>query len=173
MFHNELDYIWTALLFSGQIIYIYNFCLLENCQESGIDGLGPFIQMLGYPFLYLFNLAGFPLESCIYIYLGLNILYCTLLHTHFANSCHASMLLLLHPSEENTSYSSHHEGRTLCCGSHFWTLLIMCSVFMLFAATTSGLALGLLSFSQVDLEVLVKAGQPQIQKNAGIYIYCD
>ncbi|KAJ7974131.1 DUF21 domain-containing protein [Quillaja saponaria] len=31
---------------------------------------------------------------------------------------------------------------------------------------TSGLALGLLSFSQVDLEVLVKAGQLQIQKNA-------
>nr|KYP61910.1 Protein MAM3 [Cajanus cajan] len=42
----------------------------------------------------------------------------------------------------------------------------MCCAFVLFAATTSGLALGLLSFSQVDLEVLVKAGQPQIQKNA-------
>lgn len=57
-----------------------------------------------------------------------------------------------------------------CCGSHFWILVLMCWVFMLFAAISSGLALGLLSFSQVDLEVLVKAGQPQIQKNAGIYI---
>ncbi|XP_004515989.1 DUF21 domain-containing protein At2g14520-like [Cicer arietinum] len=53
-----------------------------------------------------------------------------------------------------------------CCGSHFWILVLMCWVFMLFAAISSGLALGLLSFSQVDLEVLVKAGQPQIQKNA-------
>ncbi|KAI5444363.1 hypothetical protein KIW84_012840 [Lathyrus oleraceus] len=37
---------------------------------------------------------------------------------------------------------------------------------MAFAAISSALALGLLSFSQVDLEVLIKAGQPQIQKNA-------
>ncbi|MED6122375.1 hypothetical protein PIB30_039122 [Stylosanthes scabra] len=42
----------------------------------------------------------------------------------------------------------------------------MCWIFVLFAAITSGLALGLLSFSQVDLEVLLKAGQPHIQKNA-------
>jgi len=55
-----------------------------------------------------------------------------------------------------------------CCGNHFWLLALMCWVFMFFAAISSALALGLLSFSQVDLEVLVKAGQPQIQKNAGI-----
>ncbi|XP_020221737.1 DUF21 domain-containing protein At5g52790 isoform X2 [Cajanus cajan] len=62
--------------------------------------------------------------------------------------------------------SSYFEERAPCCGTHFWVLLSMCCAFVLFAATTSGLALGLLSFSQVDLEVLVKAGQPQIQKNA-------
>ncbi|KAK2420927.1 CBS domain protein with a domain protein [Trifolium repens] len=53
-----------------------------------------------------------------------------------------------------------------CCGTHFWFLVLMCWIFMIFAATSSALALGLLSFSQVDLEVLVKVGQPQIQKNA-------
>ncbi|KAJ1404406.1 CNNM, transmembrane domain [Sesbania bispinosa] len=62
--------------------------------------------------------------------------------------------------------SSYFEEEAPCCGTHFWVLLCMCWIFMLFAAITSGLALGLLSFSQVDLEVLVKAGQPQIQKNA-------
>nr|AJI77175.1 cystathionine beta synthase [Medicago truncatula] len=53
-----------------------------------------------------------------------------------------------------------------CCGNHFWILALICWVFMFFAAISSALALGLLSFSQVDLEVLVKAGQPHIQKNA-------
>ncbi|KAG4939617.1 hypothetical protein AAZX31_16G161300 [Glycine max] len=62
--------------------------------------------------------------------------------------------------------SSYFEERAPCCGSHFWILLSMCWASVLFAAITSGLALGLLSFSQVDLEVFVKAGQPKIQKNA-------
>ncbi|XP_027357242.1 DUF21 domain-containing protein At2g14520-like [Abrus precatorius] len=58
------------------------------------------------------------------------------------------------------------EEKAPCCGTHFWISLIICWASLLFAAITSGLALGLLSFSQVDLEVLVKAGQPQTQKNA-------
>ncbi|KAK7315143.1 hypothetical protein VNO77_33675 [Canavalia gladiata] len=62
--------------------------------------------------------------------------------------------------------SSYFEEKAPCCGTHFWILLIMSWAFLLFAAITSGLALGLLSFSQIDLEVLVKAGQPQIQRNA-------
>ncbi|XP_014501493.2 DUF21 domain-containing protein At2g14520-like [Vigna radiata var. radiata] len=62
--------------------------------------------------------------------------------------------------------SSYFEEKAPCCGSRFWVLLSTCWGFVLFAAITSGLALGLLSFSQVDLEVLVKAGKPQIQKNA-------
>ncbi|KAH1205415.1 DUF21 domain-containing protein [Glycine max] len=56
--------------------------------------------------------------------------------------------------------------RAPCCRSHFWILLSICWASLLFAAITSGLALGLLSFSQVDLEVFIKAGQPKIQKNA-------
>ncbi|KAL1357657.1 DUF21 domain-containing protein At2g14520 [Arachis duranensis] len=62
--------------------------------------------------------------------------------------------------------SSFFDEQAPCCGTHFWVMVIMCWIFVLFAAITSGLALGLLSFSQVDLEVLVKAGQPHIQKNA-------
>ncbi|XP_054822141.1 DUF21 domain-containing protein At2g14520-like [Prosopis cineraria] len=54
-----------------------------------------------------------------------------------------------------------------CCEVSFWISLVMSLGLLLFAATTSGLALGLLSFSQVDLEVFTKAGQPIIQKHAG------
>ena len=56
---------------------------------------------------------------------------------------------------------------TPCCQPLFWAYLIISLVLLAFAGITSGLALGLLSFSQVDLEVLIKAGQPQAQKNAG------
>ncbi|XP_059460122.1 DUF21 domain-containing protein At5g52790-like [Corylus avellana] len=55
---------------------------------------------------------------------------------------------------------------TPCCQPLFWAYLIISLVLLAFAGITSGLALGLLSFSQVDLEVLIKAGQPQAQKNA-------
>jgi len=37
------------------------------------------------------------------------------------------------------------------------------------AGIASGLALGLLSFSLVDLEVLIKAGLPKDRKNAGYH----
>ncbi|KAI5444362.1 hypothetical protein KIW84_012840, partial [Lathyrus oleraceus] len=66
----------------------------------------------------------------------------------------------------NYNMSSKNDENEHCCGTHFWFLVLMCWVFMAFAAISSALALGLLSFSQVDLEVLIKAGQPQIQKNA-------
>jgi len=54
-----------------------------------------------------------------------------------------------------------------CCKTEFWFFLCICIVLVSFAGIASGLALGLLSFSQVDLEVLIKAGQPQERKNAG------
>lgn len=57
----------------------------------------------------------------------------------------------------------------LCCTPEFWAFIIICFILVSFAGITSGLALGLLSFSQVDLEVLSKAGRPQDQKNAGWY----
>jgi metal transporter CNNM len=40
-----------------------------------------------------------------------------------------------------------------------------------FAGLMSGLTLGLMSLTVVDLEVLIKAGQPQERKNAGSYQY--
>jgi metal transporter CNNM len=54
-----------------------------------------------------------------------------------------------------------------CCKTEFWLFLSICFVLVSFAGIVSGLALGLLSFSQVDLEVLINAGQPHEQKNAG------
>lgn len=45
--------------------------------------------------------------------------------------------------------------------------LVICVVLVVFAGINSGLALGLLSFGQVDLEVLIKAGQTQERKYAG------
>lgn len=53
-----------------------------------------------------------------------------------------------------------------CCGSTFWLLLVAYLGLALLAGIASGLALGLLSFTQVDLEVLIKAGRPNDRKYA-------
>lgn len=53
-----------------------------------------------------------------------------------------------------------------CCEPMFWTYLIICMALVSFAGLMSGLTLGLMSLSVVDLEVLIKAGQPQERKNA-------
>ncbi|KAF4361712.1 hypothetical protein F8388_026402 [Cannabis sativa] len=53
-----------------------------------------------------------------------------------------------------------------CCELDFWLFLAISFVLVLFSGITSGLALGLLSFTQVDLEVLIKSGQFHDQKNA-------
>ncbi|KAK7315141.1 hypothetical protein VNO77_33673 [Canavalia gladiata] len=53
-----------------------------------------------------------------------------------------------------------------CCELYFWVFLIICLVLVSLAGIVSGLALGLLSFSQVDLEVLIKAGRPRDRKHA-------
>ncbi|CAK7338733.1 unnamed protein product [Dovyalis caffra] len=55
-----------------------------------------------------------------------------------------------------------------CCELEFWAYLIISFILISLAGITSGLALGLLSFSQVELEVFVKSGLPQDQKNAAI-----
>lgn len=59
------------------------------------------------------------------------------------------------------------ENEAPCCEPLFWVFLTVSLALLSFAGITSGLALGLLSLNQVDLEVLIKAGQPQAQKNAG------
>ncbi|GMY07320.1 DUF21 domain-containing protein At5g52790 [Fagus crenata] len=53
-----------------------------------------------------------------------------------------------------------------CCEPMFWVYLVICVVLVCFAGLMSGLTLGLMSLSLVDLEVLAKAGQPQDRKNA-------
>ncbi|XVF50886.1 hypothetical protein PTKIN_Ptkin04bG0139400 [Pterospermum kingtungense] len=53
-----------------------------------------------------------------------------------------------------------------CCESMFWVYLLVSVALVLFAGLMSGLTLGLMSLSLVDLEIVVKAGQPQDRKNA-------
>ncbi|TKY45268.1 DUF21 domain-containing protein [Spatholobus suberectus] len=53
-----------------------------------------------------------------------------------------------------------------CCELDFWVFFIVRLVLVALAGIASGLALGLLSFSQVDLEVVIKAGLPKDRKHA-------
>ncbi|KAL0318086.1 UNVERIFIED_CONTAM: DUF21 domain-containing protein [Sesamum angustifolium] len=53
-----------------------------------------------------------------------------------------------------------------CCETMFWVYLIICVGLVCFAGLMSGLTLGLMSLSLVDLEVLIKAGKPEDRKNA-------
>lgn len=50
----------------------------------------------------------------------------------------------------------------------FWVYLMACFALVMFAGLMSGLTLGLMSLSLVDLEVLAKAGTPKDKLNAGI-----
>ena len=54
-----------------------------------------------------------------------------------------------------------------CCGTMFWVFLTACVGLVMFAGLMSGLTLGLMSLSLVDLEVLAKAGTPKDRLNAG------
>ncbi|MQL80513.1 hypothetical protein Taro_012974 [Colocasia esculenta] len=53
-----------------------------------------------------------------------------------------------------------------CCHPMFWVYLMICVALVMFAGLMSGLTLGLMSLSLVDLEVLVKAGRPRDRRNA-------
>ncbi|KAK1441470.1 hypothetical protein QVD17_07384 [Tagetes erecta] len=53
-----------------------------------------------------------------------------------------------------------------CCESMFWVYLASAVALVAFAGLMSGLTLGLMSLSLLDLEVLIKAGQPNDRKNA-------
>ncbi|KAL0403180.1 UNVERIFIED_CONTAM: DUF21 domain-containing protein [Sesamum radiatum] len=58
------------------------------------------------------------------------------------------------------------DNDTPCCEPQFWVNLAVSLALVSFAGLTSGLSIGLLSYSQVDLEVLSKAGLPQDKTNA-------
>ncbi|KAI8028831.1 DUF21 domain-containing protein [Camellia lanceoleosa] len=57
-------------------------------------------------------------------------------------------------------------NNVLCCETMFWVYLLISAALVAFAGLMSGLTLGLMSLSLVDLEVLTKAGQPPDRKNA-------
>lgn len=54
-----------------------------------------------------------------------------------------------------------------CCETMFWVYLLACVALVAFAGLMSGLTLGLMSLSLVELEVIIKAGEPNDRKNAG------
>jgi metal transporter CNNM len=54
-----------------------------------------------------------------------------------------------------------------CCGARFFLQICAIVLLVVFAGLMSGLTLGLMSLSLVDLEVLSKSGTPQDQKHAG------
>ncbi|CAK9176918.1 unnamed protein product [Ilex paraguariensis] len=53
-----------------------------------------------------------------------------------------------------------------CCEPMFGVYLVISVILVAFAGLMSGLTLGLMSLSLVDLEVLLKAGRPEDRKNA-------
>ncbi|EFH42188.1 hypothetical protein ARALYDRAFT_495342 [Arabidopsis lyrata subsp. lyrata] len=53
-----------------------------------------------------------------------------------------------------------------CCATMFWVYLLVCVALVAFAGLMSGLTLGLMSLSLVELEVMIKAGEPHERKNA-------
>ncbi|XP_058080291.1 DUF21 domain-containing protein At2g14520 isoform X1 [Magnolia sinica] len=53
-----------------------------------------------------------------------------------------------------------------CCESEFFVHILIIILLVLFAGLMSGLTLGLMSMSLVDLEVLAKSGTPQDKKHA-------
>lgn len=54
-----------------------------------------------------------------------------------------------------------------CCGIGFFIRILVVSVLVLFAGLMSGLTLGLMSMSLMELEVLAKSGTPTHRKHAG------
>ena len=54
-----------------------------------------------------------------------------------------------------------------CCEPKFFLFLAVIVLLVLFAGLMSGLTLGLMSLSLVDLEVLAKSGTPKDRQYAG------
>lgn len=55
-----------------------------------------------------------------------------------------------------------------CCVAGFFIRIAIAVFLVLFAGLMSGLTLGLMSLSLVDLEVLAKSGTPKDKRHAGI-----
>ncbi|KAH1218166.1 DUF21 domain-containing protein [Glycine max] len=59
-----------------------------------------------------------------------------------------------------------------CCDMEFYKRILIVVLLLMFAGLMSGLTLGLMSLSLVDLEVLAKSGTPQDRNNAGNFSPC-
>lgn len=57
-----------------------------------------------------------------------------------------------------------------CCDSHFFIYLAIIVLLVMFAGLMSGLTLGLMSLSLVDLEVLAKSGTVKDRQYAGNFL---
>lgn len=55
-----------------------------------------------------------------------------------------------------------------CCETNFFVHIAVIVLLVIFAGLMSGLTLGLMSMSLVDLEVLAKSGTPKDRKHAGM-----
>lgn len=58
-----------------------------------------------------------------------------------------------------------------CCEAAFFVRIAIVAFLVLFAGMMSGLTLGLMSLSLVDLEVLAKSGTPKDRKYAGMLFF--
>jgi metal transporter CNNM len=58
-----------------------------------------------------------------------------------------------------------------CCESNFFIHILIIVFLVVFAGMMSGLTLGLMSMSLVDLEVLAKSGTPKDRKHAGTFFF--
>ncbi|KAM7520369.1 hypothetical protein LguiB_019331 [Lonicera macranthoides] len=67
-----------------------------------------------------------------------------------------------------SNYNHHNSHRVYykCCESQFFFHILLISMLVLFAGMMSGLTLGLMSMSLVDLEVLAKSGTPRDRLHA-------
>eukprot|EP01018_Ginkgo_biloba_P037509 Gb_24736 [translate_table: standard] len=75
----------------------------------------------------------------------------------------------------NTAYGqrvAEMAGQLHCCGGEFWSYIVIIVFLVLFAGSMSGLTLGLMSLSLVDLEVISKSGKPHERKHADVYKQC-
>ncbi|CAK9143719.1 unnamed protein product [Ilex paraguariensis] len=66
----------------------------------------------------------------------------------------------------NNTDTLHHVKYYKCCETQFFLYVIIIAMLVLFAGMMSGLTLGLMSMSLVDLEVLAKSGKPSDRLHA-------
>lgn len=60
-----------------------------------------------------------------------------------------------------------------CCETEFFVRILIVIGLVVFAGLMSGLTLGLMSMSLVDLEVLAYSGSPSHRKHAGMFIFAN